>query len=205
MLNCFEKYLVHLLQGNLTYDGTVVPVTRNFSNAPSLPVVTLDLSGGVVTNYLYSDTDKTEVVYQHCTSHINLNLWCNTEDEREAITEQILSLYLDEIHCHYRFCGNFDGGHCSFLDEDCPCVALGSEGKFQCPRPFEYDYTSLAEREYVLQDTIRVEQPFFMDELERHPPLLRSVFRCSADYEVPVRRVGRPNTGGIGFSGLEIH
>lgn len=191
-MNCFEAYLVELLQGYITYDNKAVQVVKHFSNAPELPVITLDLSGGVNTDYLYRDVDGgKEVMYYRRTANININLWCNTDAEKENITSQIMDCFYKEQSNHYRYCSNYDNGACG-AGGYCKVGTIpnGRSAKNKCPAPDEYNYDSLALKHHLIEGTIMVEPPFDMDEFDRQPPLLRSIFRCKADYEEPVLEQG---------------
>ena len=191
-MNNFEAYLVELLQGHITYNGNLVEVVKHFSNDPNLPCITLDLSGGVTTDYYYYDyVGVKELLCQHCTSHININLWCNTEQERQSITGKILGCFHKEKAFHYTYCSQYDEGVC-LTGGNCKVgtVTNARTAKNKCPDPDTYNYESLRAKHGIIDNTIRVESPFDMDEYDRHPPLLRSVIRCNAEYESVVSRAG---------------
>lgn len=205
-LNCFEQYLVELLQGHITINNKPVEVVKHFSNAPQLPVITLDLSGGVTTDYVYHDTDSAmETVYYHRIANINLNVWCNTDVEKEQITEQILDCYYKEKTYHYEYCSKYVDGMCTTLGASCRAEATETYRtiKNKCPDPEVYEYQSLAEKHHICKGTIHIEPPFDMDEFTRQPPLLRSIFRCRAEYEEPVFRKGTVIED-IDISGVDI-
>ena len=188
-MNCLEQYLVKLLQGYITYDDRIVEVRKQFSNNPQLPVITLDLSPGVTTNYSYHDTDnRRAVLYFHRSANVNVNLWCNTEDEREQISQMIMQCFYMEKTNHFRYCSQYEDGVCVSTGESCltGSVVDGRTVKNKCPYPDRLGYESLQEACHIVWDTVRFEPPFDLDEEDRHPPLLRSVFRVSADYYEPV-------------------
>ena len=190
-MNCFERYLVELLQGHITYEGNVVPVVRDFSNAPRLPVITLDLSAGVTQEYEYHEYMEKERVYHMFHSNINVSIWCNTEEERESITDQVLQCFYDENNYHYRYCSQYDDGNCKWLSSSCPARNVGKDGKYQCTNMDEYNYQSLKQKHGVIDDTVTVLPPFTMDEMDKHPPLLRSILRCDGYYNELVREFGK--------------
>lgn len=192
MLNNLEAYLVELLQGHLSYGGENVELAKRFSNAPRLPVVTLDLSGGVSTDYFYHDfSTEHEILIQHCTGHVNINLWCNTEDERQSLSQQIREAFIAEKEYHYKYCTQYNMGNCN-TGGQCKVTSTYTDRtvKNRCPDPEEYEYESLRHKHHIVQDTIRLELPFDMDEFDRNPPLLRSIFRCSAEFEIPADEGG---------------
>lgn len=193
-MNCFEAYLVELLQGNITCDGKPVEVVRNFSNKPGLPVITLDLSPGVTTeNYHRIIGEPKEKLYFHRIAGININTWCNTEEEREQVNNQIMACYYDSLNHHYRYCSQYDDGQCLTIHK--PCKALNSNTvramKKKCPQPDTYGYECLSDKHELLYGTITIDPPFFMDEYNEHPPLLRSIFRSQAHYVEKVSELGK--------------
>lgn len=192
-MNNFEAYLVELLQGHLTYDNENVEVVKHFSNAPSLPVVTLDLSGGTTTDWYWHEFDDEghDILWQHCTSNINISLWCNAEGERQNLTEQILDCFHKEKQYHYSYCSNYTDGLCGY-GGSCRAINLPIGAKQVCPDPDTYGYESLRSKHGVLDNTVRLEPPFDMDEFDKQPPLLRSIFRCSGEYERIVNSDGLP-------------
>lgn len=192
LMNNFESYLVELLQGYLFFDGSSVEVRKNFLPLAVLPCVTLDLGAGTTTDYYWHDLDDDghEIVWQHCTSDINLNVWCNTEQERESLTAQIQECFHKEKLYHYSYCSQYDDGNCSSGGR-CGVNTSGS-AKQVCPDPYLYGYESLRAKHGIVDNSVRVEPPFDMDEFDRKPPLLRSVLRCSGEYERIVDCAGVP-------------
>lgn len=191
-MNCLEQYLVELLQHHITYESKEVQVVKNFNQAPRIPVITLDLSPGISTNYIHHDVTNAETLYYHRTATININVWCNTERERESINNQILQCYYTEKTFNYTYCSNYDDRTCTPLSSRCKAITTESipTSKGKCPDPTLYGYESLQSKYYITNGTLLFEPPFDMDEYDRNPPLLRSIIRCTCDYEEPVITVG---------------
>lgn len=145
-MNQFESYLVELLQGKLSYEGRDVPLLRTFSEEHDLPVVTLDVLPPTTTRVGREVGDGLDNVMYYREATIDINLWCNTEEERESLNEQILTLFYDE-QADY----------------------LGGE-------------TSMTDKYGLVWGSTNIDPPRYLDELERHPPLLRSMFRCETTY-----------------------
>lgn len=187
-MNKFEEYIVKLLRGHLTYGGRTVEIRRQFLPVAELPCVTLDLSSGTSTNYSYHDfSDGVDTLYFNRSARININLWCNTEAERESLSEQIMECFYLEKTNHYRYCANYNDGLCR-SGGVCRVSTTNTirSVKNKCPDPDAYNYKTLSEDCCIVDDTIRLEAPFMMDELDRDPPLLRNVFEATCDYEEPV-------------------
>lgn len=184
-MNNLEAYLVKLLQGHLSYDNKPVYLVRQFSEAPNRPVITLDTSPGVSTQATYADPSRAEkYIEYHAT--VNINLWCDTEEQREELTNQILSYFYLEINHHHMYCTNYnrEDDTCQSLDAPCPAVEGTVLHKYHCPEPELYDYQSLQGYYNIIKGTLDIAQPFHLDEVNEHPPLLRSIFKCECQYSV---------------------
>ena len=182
-MNNLEGYLVELLQGHINCDDTPVQVVRQFSQHPERPVITLDTSPGVSTQHVYTDPSTNSTLYErHAT--VNINIWCDSEEQRADITLQVMQLFQLEQDYHYIFCCNYQGGEgklCNATGEKCGAV---DRRNTRCPSPYLYEYQGLRERWGIIQGTLNVEPPFDLDDLSDHPPLLRSIMRCECQYSV---------------------
>ena len=205
MMNELEWYLVDLLQGYLTYDDKPVQVVKNFNQNPSRPVITLDIQS-VIVQKIYNDPSLCERHWDY-RSDININLWCDNEAQRQSLVEQILDCFYNEQTSHYRYCPNYEDGNCKTLESVCPAT---TRTNCKCPKPDAYGFTSLQYRHNIVHGSLMVEHPFELDEVSDHPPLLRSIFRCTADYviikgmPVPVKKVDIGEVGVIERPNYEL-
>ncbi len=193
----FEEYLVKLLQGRILLSGEVVEVRRQFNPQGHLPCITLDLGIEDTTDYYYHSFKEKERVYFRRSSEIQINTWCNKEEDRESINTQIMSCFYDAIEHDYTYCTQYTNGRCKTQGKACPCVSPTSSRahKRKCPDPDLYKYESLQTRYGLLVGTTMLSTPRYMDEEGEHPPLLRSVFTATTDYVELVREVGKSNQG----------
>ena len=179
-MNNLEAYLVELLQGHLTCNDNPVQVVRQFSQQPTRPVITLDTSPGVSTQHIYPDIPNNATYYErHAT--VNINIWCDTEEQREYLTQQVLYLFQLEQHYHYMYCANYNPTTSKCTSTNARCGAA-NQRRNKCPNPVTNNYTSLREKHGIIQGTLNVEPPFELDDLTDHPPLLRSILRCECQY-----------------------
>lgn len=65
-----------------------------------------------------------------------------------------------------------------------------------------YEYESLARKYGIVNGTIVIEPPFDLDDVDKHPPLLRSVLVASAEYIECVSSKG--NTGLDHSYGIDV-
>ena len=200
----FEEYLVKLLQGHITLNGEVVEVRRQFNPQGHLPCITLDLGIEDTTDYYYHSFHEKERVYFRRSSEIQINTWCNNEEDRESINTQIMNCFYDAIEHDYTYCSNYSNGRCKTVNGACPCVSpTGSRDiKRKCPQPERYEYESLQTKYGLLVGTTMISPPRYLDEEGEHPPILRSVFTATTDYIEMVREVGDKNRG---FEGVDVH
>ena len=183
-MNQLEKYIVDLLQHRLYYRDKEVQVTKHLSNKPVLPVITLDLSSGVSSDKIFVKlTSKQTFIYRR-KAVININLWCNSEDERESLTEQIMHCFFLEQSYNYNYCTKYNEGSCLSTGTECQAInnpkISGYGGK--CPEPDELGYESISDKHDIIAGTLNIEPPFQLDELNEKPPILRNIFKCECSY-----------------------
>lgn len=191
-MHCLEKYLINLLQGKIIYDEKIVEVRKHYDDAPLLPLITLDTSAGVSTNYSYHELTNVDTLYFNRDATVNISVWCNTEEQRQSITQQIMECYYKEKNFHYTYCSNYHNGICNTSGSKCGATTITNNRtvKDKCPDPDWYKYESLQSKCYIVHDTITIEPAYDIDEVQQHPPLLHSILRCTATYEEPVSRYG---------------
>lgn len=184
-MNKLERYLVDLLQGRLSDN---VQVVKQFSQHRSLPVVTLDTGMMPVTQDFRELTPvkSHEYLIFHREAEININVWCNTEEERERITQEILHLfYMEQTH-HYSYCVQYnkDTQVCNTTGEQCEAITktTGLTAKHRCPRPYDLNYRSISYKYNIENGSLNINPPYSLDELNEKPPLLRSIMYVEAEY-----------------------
>lgn len=182
-MNKFEEYIVDLLQHNIVYNTNEVQVRRQFNDIAQLPTITLSVAS-IDTHKVYGEYNTAEETIYERQATIDINLWCNTEEERENISAQIMDCFYRERVAYYTYCSQYDDGLCAFDNLECPCVH-GTDARTirgQCPEPKTRGYEALWKKHDLIDGTINIEPPMMMDELNEHPPLLRNLFRCTASY-----------------------
>lgn len=193
-MNNFEAFLVELLQNRITYDDRTVYVSRNYRfETDQLPLITLDLGAGTTTEYYYHELDVRDKLFAFRTSNIDINVWCNTEEERESIVQQILECWYKEKTFHYTYCTKYNDGTCDCMVD---VIHNGSSVKNKCPDIPFYGYESLTRKHGILEGSISIEPAYQLDEPAENPPLLRSLLRAQAQYTEQVT----PTQGDVGGS-----
>lgn len=204
------KFVLDVLYRNLykTEDagGGVIPVIKRSYPLDKTPCLTIDDSGGSTTlskyytnlhlpspNHTNTDNDDDvvveyvpqQVLVDKRQSTIQLNVWCDTENEREHINNQITTLFYKVQSDNYYFCKQYTKeGICSTTNT--PCYAINDNGKRgiknQCPQPSEYGYCNLFTKHHIIRPSFNIEAPFTLDDLTTEEVVLRSIFKISMTY-----------------------
>ena len=202
--------ILRVLQGNIIINHGETPV-RLIQSPPTTdntPCITIDSSGGTrnlgkyFTNkdyplppdhpqYDHNHPERLfsrQILLEKRGVDLDLNIWCNTEDEREEIITQIRTLFYLAQSDNYRFCSNYNKNthECNCLEETCPTFELtepdtrGSKG--QCMDPNTYGYKNIFTEYDIVRGSFDVEPAYPLDDLNKENLLMRSVIRVSCDY-----------------------
>lgn len=197
--------MIRILQGKIILeDGTDVRIVKREYPIDKTPCITIDDSGGsacvnkIITNkdYLIPETHpqydpenpnqtiSQQVRREERSIGLDLQIWCDNEDEREEITNKISELFDQVQSDHYLFCQNYLSGNCQFLDRSCEATNPDSfRGvKNQCPKPYEYHYQNIFETYDIIRATFDVAPPYILDDLTTTPPIRRSIIKVSFGY-----------------------
>ena len=195
-MNQLEAYLVELLQGHLSYNKVPVEVRRQFIPTQAVPCITLD-TASINTEKIEPLITETEKAVYTRTINMDVNLWCNTEEERETISSLIMQCFYDEQKGHYKYCTQYHEGTCNTTGQPCTGHETGTSrgDKNQCKAEQLLGYESLATKHGIIHGTLNVEPPRMLDEENEKPPLLRNMFSCTAQCRETVRIGGYPSEG----------
>ena len=199
------RMLLKVLYNNvLLEDGTVVKIVKRDYPYDHTPCLTIDNSGGTSTiqkNIINKDSVIPEDHPQYDSEHpdrmisqqmireersisLNLNIWCNSQDEREEIINQISTIFKKIQSDHYSFCKQYHNGNCSFLDSECRALTVqnGRTAKHQCPDPMGYHYENIFTTYDIIRPSFDVEPAYDLDDSTVNPQVLRSIIRVSFSY-----------------------
>lgn len=203
-MHTLKEMIATVLRERLYLDGKEVPVLTRYYPGDRTPCVTMDDSAGAPV------VDKRHVTLslplpeshgqfdpecpgalhpQDCLAErkkgmVSVNVWCDDERQRQDISGMIRQLFHEAETHHYKFCARYDDGLCSSLGEECKAVEdVSARGvKNQCPHPRCYRYKGLFAQYRIVPHSFVVHEPFSRDELEEHPPVLRSIFEVEAGF-----------------------
>ncbi len=124
-----------------------------------------------------------QVIREERNITLDLNIWCDDEDQRDEITEKISEIFYQIQSDHYTFCQQYDNGNCTYLNTPCKVDNTTARGiKNQCPKPQEYHYKNLFNAYDIIRASFDVAPAFILDDLTTTPPVLRSIIRVSFSY-----------------------
>lgn len=196
--------IIRMLQGKIILNnGTDVRIVKRTYPIDKTPCITIDNSSGTsiiqkhITNKDYiipedhpqydesnpNQTISQQVIREERSINLELNVWCDDEDEREEICEKIATLFYQVQSDYYKFCNNYNNGECNTLKEPCKVNDYSFRGvKHQCPKPKEYNYTNLFTVYDIIRATFDVAPAYILDDLTTNPPVLRSIIEVSFSY-----------------------
>ena len=217
--------ILRVLQGNIKINDNDVRLIQAPPETDNTPCITIDDSGGTrmlgkwFTNkdlpllqghpqYDPQDPGKLysqQVIVEKRGIDLDLNIWCNTEDERESIINQIHYLFYLAQSDHYSYCINYDkeNGNCKTLEDTCPSLTSLEDMrgvKQQCINPSEYGYQNIFTTYDIVRASFDVEPAYPLDDLNTETMTLRSVIRVSCDY-YDYHRIGGKISETISYQG----
>ena len=218
------KAIKRVLWGNIVLDGNKIPVIKRSYPYDKTPCVTIDDSGGSafkdrqilnVPCYVNKEHPQydvqnpfkkipQQVLREYYETTININVWANSEDEREQLNNIILKLFYDAQSDNYMFCNNYHDGDCSYMDNTCYAVhfnGTGRSAKQRCPNPLVYGYENIFMTYNLIRASFHLDQPFSLDDMNKDNVILRSVLKLHTGYYVD-HIIGGIVNDEIDFSGV---
>jgi hypothetical protein len=182
-----------MLQGKVVLtDGTDVRIIKREYPIDKTPCLTIDDSGGTAIiqkkiinkDYLIDgEMVSQQVIREQRSISLNLSAWCDTEDERDEITDKIRDIFYKLQSDYYEYCTRFNDGDCTYLGEKCKVSDDTMRGvKGQCPKPVDYGYQNLFNRFDIIRSSFDVEPDYILDDNTTKPPTLRSIIPVTFMY-----------------------
>ena len=196
--------IIRMLQGKVILEDTTdVRIVKRVYTIDKTTCITIDNSSGTAIigkniinkeypipsthpQYDSENPDKTisqQVIREERSITLDLNVWCDTEDERDEITDKISKLFYQIQSDHYTFCCQYTDGYCNHLQEQCKVDDTTSRGvKEQCPKPEEYGYKNIFTLFDIIRATFDVAPSYILDDYTTSPPIMRSIIRVEFSY-----------------------
>lgn len=198
------RAILKILQGKIILNnGTDVRIVKREYPIDKTPCITIDNSSStsiiqkniINKDYIipnnhpqYNQNNPNQKISQQVMREersidLDLNVWCDDENQRDEITEKILELFYKVQSDYYEYCQNYNAGQCAFLNKACKVNNNTGRGvKKQCPNPIEYNYKNIFKQFDIIRATFDVTPPYILDDLTTNPPVLRSIIRVSFSY-----------------------
>lgn len=180
-----EKAFANLLEGNVTYDDEAVQIIQGYSQIDETPCITIQQVAESFVNRRYVEINNIQNIQKTYDSTIWINIWCNTNKQRNLLIEQVQNRILQAEANHYSTCQNFNNGECNVLDSECEALNRNSNSsrvvKNQCPLPDIY--TPFFQTYHIKKNTFCIDSITDADELDIGEPILRSIFSLNMNYD----------------------
>ena len=185
---------IHILRGNVTLDGKTVPVIKRNYPLDKTPCINIDDSASVTTvgkkiyNRKNNEGEPRQYYRVHRRTLLNIHCWMDNEQQREDITQQVISLFNKAYLDCYLFCTRYDKTtmQCETLGRQCEASVRGKplhkSIKDKCPQPTTYNYENIYTRYDLIKAEWDLQTPFSADLTNTKPPALHSIFRLNAEY-----------------------
>lgn len=179
-----EKAVWDLLNGNVKFnDNDVLSLVRRLTSEDETPCITIQQAAEVQLDRQIEHC-KHEVIITENNVEVWIDIWANSEDERDHIVNQVEYRINQALGNHYTTCANYNQGDCDFLEDTCATLNItnGRTAKNQCPYPEDYNYKSWFIQNHIIKNTFTISGRQKMDELNITPPVLRTLIKLDMDY-----------------------
>lgn len=117
---------------------------------------------------------------------ILIHVWCDTEEEREIIIDQIYDCLFYCMNLHYAFCVRYDSKTkcCDTTGELCEAITdKGYHGlRGQCPNKHNQPLNIMS-KNGIIKNTVHINPHYEMDILDKREPLKHSIIEIPLDYK----------------------
>ena len=179
-----EKAVWDLLNGNVKLDDVdVISLVRRLTPEDETPCITIQQAAEVQLNREVIHC-KHEFILTRSNVEVWINIWANTEEEKDNIINQVEHRINQALANHYTTCANYNQGNCDFLEDTCATLNItnGRTAKSQCPYPEKYNYKSWFIQNKIIKNTFTISGRQDMDELNITQPVLHHLIKLDFDY-----------------------
>lgn len=205
-MNICEHTILEILRNNILFNGEIVPVIVSKRFKDTTPSITIETTTTNPVSERYSDvwllplisshplfdgTDPEklyaqEVIVTEEQATMRVNVWANTEKERQDIKDEVKHLINQALAFHYKYCTNFNKKTeiCNTTNEKCKVIdnisSLAVKGN--CIEPEKYQYESILKKNKIKNGTVEIYAEYDQDNYDLNPPILRTVLKMKMTY-----------------------
>ena len=178
-----EKAFIDLLRGNLSISDDKVFTGNRYKPMDVTPCVTVNQASEVLVSTKQM-SGPAEVIRLEYEVQVWINIWCNTEEQRTTLIDEVETRIHQALANHYTTCARYDCGECTFLEAECAALNIinGRTAKNQCPYPNTYGYRSWFKKNQIIKRTFEIDGKQDMDELDLAKPVLRTLIKVDMNY-----------------------
>lgn len=191
-MHVLEKAFIDLLRNNLCVTNDKIYAGNRYRPSDMTPCVNLLVSDENLIRRRIVEKDCKQYIQQEYAAELWINIWCNTEEERQTLINQIRNRIYQLLANHYSTCANFHDDICSITDESCEALTSQSNraNKNQCP---DLDkYLSFFYNNHIRKRTFQLLSVTDLDELDVSETVLRTIFKLEMNYYDYYEIGGRP-------------
>ena len=206
-MNHIKKTFVKILRDKIQVDDKIIPVVIKdypYDNTPCITINGFNRDRGkhrrqqvnvlsrLSDNHPLYDPKYPERRFPHSAEfsiknyEIWINVWCNTERERELIVDQIYDCLFYCMNLHYMYCVRFDPKSrcCETSGEICEAITdNGYHGlRGVCPNHHNHPLNIMSQNG-IIKNSVHISPNYEDDSPDKREPLKHSIIEVSLDYK----------------------
>lgn len=182
-MHIMEKALIDLLRNHLSLPNDKIFTGNRYRPIDVSPCVIIQQVSEVQVSTKHIPGSN-ECIKSENNVEVWINIWCDTEEQRNSLIDEVETRIFQALANHYSTCANYINGNCDFLKDECAALNItnGRTAKNQCPYPYTYEYCNWFNQNNILQNKFIISGTDEMDELNLTKPILRSIIKIDANY-----------------------
>jgi len=180
-MHILEKAFIDLLRNHLPIPNEKIYTGNRYRPKDISPCVNLLLADENSIRRRYVEIENKQYIQQYYSAELWINIWCNTEEQRENLINSVTLRIKQALANHYTTCSKYDNEFCSITSESCEALTSQSNraNKNQCPDLTKYQ--SFFNKNHIRKRTFKY-KTIDSDELNLSEPLLRTIFKLEMNY-----------------------
>ena len=182
-MHVLEKAFIDLLRNHIDIHNSKIYTGSRYISKDITPCITLLVADERFIRRKYVEINTIEYIQKRYNAELWINIWCQTEEERQQLITQINNRILQAEANHYTTCAHYQLDEtCNITGEECEALTStnGRAVKNQCPN-LEI-YQSFFKLNHIPKRTFHISSITDLDELDLSEPLLRTIFKLEMDY-----------------------
>ena len=177
-----EKAFIDLLRNHIPIENSKIYAGSRYIPRDITPCITINLADESFIKRDYIELNHTQYIRKRYNAELWINLWCNTEEERQNLINNVRNRILQAEANHYTTCKHYNADQCDKTENTCEALTSnnGRANKKQCPNLSHY--VSFFKQNNIPKRTFKIISVTNQDELDVSETILRTIFRLNMDY-----------------------